>query len=173
MLITDLDTLRQLAVERHDEFEVMRYTLEAEADLDDALLDAWIDTIAAPIVAAIDCTQCANCCRVLDVYLVEEDAHRLASGLLIPLEEVQTRYIDPAAEVEEWGKLRQRPCAFLKGKLCSVYRHRPESCRLYPIFTPDFRWTLADTIAGAGICPIIYNVVSEVCAQVDRGEFPQ
>ena len=133
----------------------------ARDKLDDAKLDTYVEQIAAPIIAAIDCTKCANCCRSLDVYLVEDDARRLADGLMIPLDAVETRYIDheSAAEVEEWGKFRQRPCAFLDGKLCSVYAHRPESCRLYPAFTPDFRWTLDDTIEGASLCPIIYNVL--------------
>jgi len=164
--ITDLEEIRRLAVERHAEFELLRLQLQRRDKLDDAKLDAHVDQVAAPIIAAIDCKQCANCCRSLDVYLVEDDASRLAEGLLIPLAEIETRYVDPAAEVEEWGKLRQRPCVFLKGNLCSVYQHRPESCRVYPAFTPDFRWTLEDTIEGASLCPIIYNVLVALCDQL-------
>ena len=169
-IITDLQQIRQLADQRHDEFEVMRYTLEFDDDLDDSMLDARIDQIAEPIIAAIDCTQCANCCRSLDVYLTPEDAQRLADGVQIPVDQIITRYVnrDSAAAVEEWGKFRARPCAFLDGKLCSVYAHRPESCRIYPVFTPDFRWTLADTIAGAALCPIIYNVLAVVLDQLDE-----
>lgn len=164
--ITHLDEIRQLAAQRHAEFELLRLILERRRTLDDAKLDAFVESTAAPIIAAIDCTQCANCCRSLDVYLVEDDARRLADGLLIPLEDVETRYVEPAGNVEEWGKFRQRPCAFLDGKLCSVYEHRPDSCRAYPAFTPDFRWTLADTIDGASLCPIIYNVLSALCDQL-------
>ncbi|MBZ0303525.1 MAG: YkgJ family cysteine cluster protein [Anaerolineae bacterium] len=168
--ITDLDQIRALAAQQHDAFEVMRYMLEADDDLDDAQLDAWVEAVAKPIAAAIDCTRCANCCRSLDVYLTETDAQRLAEGVHIPLDHIMTRYIDrdSAAEVEEWGKFRARPCAFLDDKLCSVYAHRPESCRMYPAFTPDFRWTLADTIEGASLCPIIYNVLAALVNQVDE-----
>ncbi len=164
-LITDLAEVRRHAEAQRAKFDLLRLLLERRKTLDDAKLDAFVEQIAAPIISAIDCTQCANCCRSLDVYLVEDDARRLADGLLIPLAEVETRYVDheAAAAVEEWGKFRARPCAFLDGKLCSIYEHRPESCRLYPAFTPDFRWTLADTIEGAGLCPIIYNVLSELC----------
>lgn len=163
--ITDLAAIRHLAAENHARFDLLRYLLERRETLDDAKLDAFVDEIAVPIIEAIDCRQCANCCRSLDVYLVEDDARRLADGLMISLDEVETRYVDreAAAEVDEWGKFRARPCAFLDGKLCSVYDHRPESCRLYPVFTPDFRWTLEDTIEGASLCPIIYNVLSELC----------
>lgn len=169
-IVTDLNTINQLAVQHHDDFEVMRYMLEADDDLDDGLLDARVDAVAAPIIAAVDCTRCANCCRSLDVYLTEQDAQRLAEGIHIPVDAVITRYVDrdSAAEVEEWGKFSSRPCAFLQGRLCSVYPHRPESCRLYPAFTPDFRWTLADTIAGAALCPIIYNTLVAMLDQIDE-----
>ena len=167
-LVTDLDQIKQLAAQHHDDFEVMRYMLEADDDLDNTELDAQIDAIAAPIIAAIDCKQCANCCRSLDVYLTEPDAQRLANGIHIPVDEILTGYIDSAAEVEEWGKFRARPCAFLQDKLCSVYAHRPESCRIYPVFTPDFRWTLTDTIEGAALCPIIYNTLVAMLDQVDE-----
>lgn len=166
--ITDLERVRKLAQEKHGDFELLRLMLERNHKLDDAKLDAYVEQVAAPIIAAIDCTKCANCCRHLDVYLVEDDAKRLVDGLMIPLSEVETRYVDheAAAAVEEWGVFRQRPCAFLKGKLCSVYQHRPESCRIYPVFTPDFRWSLEDTIEGASLCPIIYNVLSALCDQL-------
>ncbi len=161
-LETDLDRIAALAEARRDEFEVLRYTVEfIDDDLPDAALDALVETLAAPIIEAIDCTRCANCCHTLDVYLTPADAARLADGLLIPVEEVLTRHVDreSAAAVEEWGRLRARPCAFLDGRLCAVYDHRPESCRAYPAFTPDFRWTLADTLPGAGRCPIIYHLL--------------
>lgn len=160
-VITDLDTVRRLGQARQDEFKLLRYVLLRREKLNDAKLDAFVEQVAEPIIAAIDCTQCANCCRNLDVYVVEDDAKRLALGLIIPLDEIETRYIDRStSEVDEWGKLRAKPCVFLDGKRCSVYANRPESCRTYPAFTPDFRWTLNDTIEGAPLCPIIYNVLS-------------
>jgi Fe-S-cluster containining protein len=159
---TDLDTVHQHATDRRDEFEVLRYLLELNDELADAALDALVDSIAAPITAAIDCTACANCCRSLNVYLTPDDAARLATGLDIPLEAVTTRYIDrdSAAEYDEWGRFKDQPCAFLAGKLCSVYPHRPETCRTYPAFTPDFRWIMPDLIDGAARCPIIYHTLS-------------
>ena len=169
-IITNLDAIKRLAAARRDEFEVMRYMLELADEIPDAQIDALVEEVATPIIAAIDCTQCANCCRSLDVYLTQEDANRLAEGVHIPLSAILDKYVDqPTAQtVDEWGKFRARPCAFLKGNLCSVYAHRPESCRLYPTFTPDFRWTLEDTIAGASLCPIIYNVLSAMVEKVDK-----
>jgi uncharacterized protein len=167
-LETDLPHIAELAAARHDEFEVLRYTLELDDAVDDARLDALVEGIAAPIRAAIDCTQCANCCRLLDVYVTREDITRLAQGLNRPTKAVIAQYGDPQSltREDEW-RLRACPCPFLRGKLCGIYRHRPDACRNYPAFTPDFRWTLADTIEGARFCPIIYNVLSALVEQFD------
>lgn len=160
-LETDLSHIAQLAEERHDEFEVLRYLLELDEALSDADIDSLVERLAGPIIGGIDCTQCANCCRGLDVYVTPEDVARLADGLSCPQDVILSEHIDQesAVMVGEWGKLRAKPCAFLCANLCSVYAHRPESCRTYPAFTPDFRWVLKDIIAGAGRCPIIYNVL--------------
>jgi hypothetical protein len=154
---------------RRDAFEVMRFMLEAEDDLDDAKLDRWVDAVAAPIIAAIDCTRCANCCRVLDVYLEAEDGRRLAQGLAIPLATIETRCVDreAGAEHDAWGRFRAKPCAFLMNNRCAVYAHRPDACRLYPQFTPEFRWTMTDAIDGAALCPIIYHVLDALEQQID------
>lgn len=168
-LIIDLDQIAQLAEERRDEFDVMRYMLIIDDELSDKLIDEWVIEIAEPIIKAIDCTECGNCCRSLDVYLTPDDAQQLADGLAIPVEAIIEDYIDceGARKFQEWGKFRSRPCAFLKDNRCSVYPHRPETCRVYPMFTPDFRWTLEDIIDGAGICPIIYNVLDAMVKKVD------
>ena len=135
-----------------------------EDDLPDAELVALVDAIAAPVIAAVDCLDCANCCRTIDVYLVPADVDRLANGLDLPRETFIADYVDQeaASVVEEWGKFRERPCAFLAGKRCTHYDLRPDACRAYPQFTPDFRWTLADTLEGAGRCPIIYHVLDRL-----------
>ncbi len=163
--------IERLAAQRRDEFEINRFMLEAMDELDDAAFDAFNDRLAAPIAAAIDCTQCARCCRALDVYLEPEDAPRLAAALLIPVETLVERCIDreAGAAQDAWGRVAHKPCTFLAGNLCSVYEARPTACRLYPQFTPDFRWTMEDAIEGAALCPIIYHLLSELSAQIDAG----
>lgn len=159
-VVSDPAALPDLAARHQDAFEVMAYLLERD-EIGDDDLDALVDLVAAPVVAAIDCTQCANCCRSLHVYLTPQDAQRIAAGIDVPLADVETRYIDRAGAQPfgEWGRLRAQPCPFLDGRLCSIYPQRPETCRTYPAFTPDFRWVLADLIEGATLCPIIFNVL--------------
>jgi len=160
-LVVDLAFIAQQAAQRHDDYAAFRYYVEDD-ERSDAALDTLVESIAQPIIAAIDCTTCANCCRNLAVYLTPQDAEQLATGLALSPETLHSNYIDSAAAVEEWGVLRQRPCAFLGGALCSVYAHRPESCRAYPEFTPDFRWQLGHILGGVGLCPIIYHVIEGV-----------
>ncbi|MDX2163715.1 MAG: YkgJ family cysteine cluster protein [bacterium] len=167
-LITDLDEMRRLADARYDEFQAMAEALEFDESLTDDALDALVESLAAPIAAAIDCTQCANCCRSLDVCLIPPDIDRLSTALVIPIEDVITRYADEAAGAAqgEWALLPAHPCPFLKGNLCSIYQHRPNACRIYPQFTPDIRYNLEDTIEGAFFCPIIYNTLSALAERV-------
>jgi Fe-S-cluster containining protein len=147
----------------------MRESLEFDGTLDDDALDALVEDIARPITAAIDCTKCANCCRVLDVCLVPPDIDRLSTALHISIDEVVTRYADEdlGAVQGEWAVIPVKPCPMLRGNLCSIYAHRPHACRIYPQFTPDFRYNLEDTIEGAAYCPIIYNVLSEMVERIE------
>jgi Fe-S-cluster containining protein len=165
-LEVDLTRIAELAAARHDEFEVLLYQLQNDDDIDDAKLDRVVEEIATPIRRAIDCTKCANCCRSIDIFIVPEDIEILAQGTGHTIMEVMTQFVENPDGGDEM-KLKSCPCRFLKGKLCSVYEHRPESCRSYPAFTPEFRWTLENTIQGASICPIIYNVLSELVERVD------
>src|SRR5688572_22544763 len=93
-LVTDLSEIRRLTETRRDTFASMREALEFDESLSDDALDALVEEIAAPIVAAIDCKQCANCCRSLDVCLVPPDIDRLSTALHIPIDEIVTRYVD-------------------------------------------------------------------------------
>jgi hypothetical protein len=167
-LVTDLDTIRQRTAARQAEFEAMAEAIDFDETLDDETLDALVEEIAGPIRTAIDCTQCANCCRSLDVCLIPEDVEQLAAGLNLPVEAVTARYVDRAGgEAQgEWAVVPAHPCPLLDGKLCSIYAHRPHACRVYPQFTPDFRYNMDDTIEGAASCPIIYNVLSALAARV-------
>lgn len=167
--ITDLETIKRLAEERRDEFEVMRWQLVEDDDLTDGMIDAAVRGIAEPIITAIDCTQCANCCRNLTVEVGLDDAERLAKGLQIPLDELLTDHIDFENKPDDaWGVIGAKPCPFLNGKLCTVYDYRPESCAAYPALTPDFRWLLEYIINGAGLCPIIYNVLDAMVVKADE-----
>lgn len=171
-IITDPHELRILAEQKHEQFEIMRYMLQFDDELSDEALDHHINLIAASIIAAIDCKTCARCCHSLDVYLIPQDVEQIALAADVPQDEILTSYVDQSDSVKktgEWGRFRTKPCVFLHGTLCSIYAHRPDTCRRYPQFTPDFRWVLEDLIEGAALCPIIYNVLIRVEDDVSKG----
>lgn len=166
-LETDLERVAALARARHDDTQAfvcyvdVLWEREGRAD---AELDALVDAVAADVSAQIDCTACANCCRHLTVGLTPEDIPPLAQALRLTAHEVTSRYVDreAGARQDEWGVLCCSPCPFLAGTRCSLYPARPQSCRDYPAFTPDFRWLMPEIVKGAGLCPIIYNVIERL-----------
>lgn len=162
ILETDLKQIEQLAAARHDDFEVLRYQLQFDDALDDEKLDAAVEKIAAPIRAAIDCTRCANCCRSIPIYITPQDIAILAEGLGHTEQHINQYLVENPDDKDSEMRLRSCPCPLLKDNLCTVYTHRPETCRVYPAFAPEFRWTLENTIKGAVVCPIIYHVLCEV-----------
>lgn len=164
MTTIDLAFIQAEAIRRKDDYEAFAYYVELD-DRSDVALDALVDAIAEPIIAAIDCTKCANCCRSLDVFLTPNDAERLSPVSFISLDQVLDHQAGQA--VGEWAKFTHQPCIFLNDKRCTIYDHRPDSCRMYPIFTPQFRWTVRDILSGVGLCPIIYHVIEDLQAVLD------
>lgn len=163
-LETDLARIAALARARHDDTLAFAHYVDIVWEREgrpDAALDALVAGIAAAVSAQIDCTRCANCCRTLTVGLTPDDIPPLAQALQLPPEQVCARYVDRerAAQEDEWGVIASTPCPFLQGRRCALYPQRPQSCRAYPAFTPDFRYLAPAILSGAGGCPIIFNVL--------------
>ena len=167
--ITDLDEIRRLTDEQQDAFEVVGHMLEIYEEIPDDEVDRIVGEVAAPIREAIDCTECGNCCMKFQIHLLPPDVERLAAGIDVSINDIHERYLtdEGCAEIEEWRRFKHSPCAFLDGKRCSVYEHRPETCRAYPEMT-DFRWLIGTYIEGARYCPIIYNTLVGMVQRVDE-----
>jgi len=170
-VITDLTRIAALAAQRGDDYEAFGHYIDRMWECerrDSAELDALVAAIAADVIPLIDCTACANCCRAITVGLVPEDVPPLAHALDVSPQDVIARYVDreAGARHEEWGVICRSPCPLLRGNLCSVYASRPRSCRDYPALTPDFRWLYPVIAQGAGLCPIIFNVIERLKVQL-------
>ncbi len=83
----DLDFIAAEAVRRFDDYQAFVHYVVLQEQSDEEL-DTLVERIAAPIVEAIDCTRCANCCRNLDIYLTEADGARLAEAIDVPLSSI-------------------------------------------------------------------------------------
>ena len=108
------------------------------------------------------CTQCGNCCSGGPgfVWITEDDMHRIAAHLRMPLEQFTQTYV---RRIGNEFSLTEKPnydCVFLtrdgSGKTgCSIYPVRPTQCRTWPFWDHNLRspaaWKNASE-RGAG-CP--------------------
>jgi Fe-S-cluster containining protein len=155
-MITDLVQIRMLGEKKREENERFRRHMKSR-DHSDRILRR----IAEGIEEQIDCTQCANCCRVATATVTERDAERLARTLRIKPARFLADYTD---ETEEEGRILRRTeesgCVFLNGNECTVYDARPDSCQKFPHVVrgagslASRMWQFADR---ACYCPIVYN----------------
>jgi Fe-S-cluster containining protein len=115
-----------------------------------------VDRIGREVAAAVDCTQCANCCRALTIVPRSTDIKKLSDKLEIEPYNFKTKYLKKDHE----GDLvfKQRPCPFLKGNCCSVYQARPDTCRSYPHLEKSHLtgrgWHVVENTI---VCPIVFN----------------
>src|SRR6185295_6442471 len=120
IMITDLVQIRLLGDKKRHENERFRRHMKSR-DHSDRILRR----IAEGIEEQIDCTVCANCCRVATVKLSERDIERLAHALRIKPAKFLAEY---TVESEEEGTILRRSletgCVFLDGNECTVYEAR-------------------------------------------------
>ena len=155
-MITDLVQIRLLGEKKRDENLRFRRFLKSH-DHSDRILRR----IAEDIEEQIDCTQCANCCKVATAVVSERDAGRLARHLRIALAQFLADY---TVETREEGRILRRSeetgCVFLKGTACTVYEARPDACQRFPHVVrgagsiASRMWQFVDR---ATYCPIVYN----------------
>ncbi len=157
-MITDLIQIQTLGEKKRAENERFRRHLKSR-DHSDRILRR----IAEGIEEQIDCTVCANCCRVATVTLSERDVEHLARYFRISPAEFVATY---TMESEEEGRILRRTeetgCVFLDGMDCTVYDQRPDTCRRFPHLVrgngsiASRMWQFIDR---ACYCPIVYNAL--------------
>lgn len=154
-MITDLVQIRTLGEKKRDENSRFRRFMKAH-DHSDRILRR----IAEGIEEQIDCTVCAECCRVATVRISERDVDRLARHLRVSPAQFVDEY---TVESEEEGRILRRTdagCAFLDGNACTVYEARPDICQRFPHVVrgsgsiASRMWQFVDR---ACYCPIVYN----------------
>lgn len=160
-LVTDPQEVELLAEEREDENWAFRDWIKLEFGFDDDRLMSVVNELTEEITAQIDCTECANCCRVTATRLEEEDIERLADALDMSVSAFREAYLEFDEEAGGHWQM-PAPCPLLEGNLCRVYEARPDSCREYPYLHNDFRAHSISRIHSTFICPIVFNVVEEM-----------
>lgn len=149
---TDLARIQRLSQERDDENWEFRSWLKQNAPDD---IDGIVKGLSQKYFALIDCKECANCCRSLQVEFKKSELFSIANTLGQSIEAFEKQSMSE-------GKVNP-PCPMLDGKLCSIYENRPEVCRSYPhLEQPDFTTRLMGVIANVAACPIAFNAFEEL-----------
>jgi len=158
-MVTDLVQIRMLGEKKRDEnFRFRRFMKSHDHS------DRILRRIGEGIEEQIDCTQCANCCKVATAPVADRDVERLAKHLRISREAFLTEYTEEDKEgIDGARRLLRRTaegCVFLDGNLCSIYEERPDTCRRFPHIVrgqgsiASRMWQFVDR---ATYCPIVYN----------------
>ncbi len=155
-MLTDLVQIARLGEKKREENKRLRVHMKTHATAERRLR-----RIAEKIEDEIDCTTCANCCRVATVRLRERELESLARHIGVSRREFTRDY----AERTEEGwilKRTEKGCVFLEGNLCSVYEARPMTCEDFPHLVRgegslvSRMWEMPDR---ATFCPIAYNTL--------------
>lgn len=156
-MLTDLVEIHRLGEKKREENLRFRRHLKTHG-----LNERRFRRIAEEIEEQIDCTVCANCCKVATARVTERDAARLARHLGVKLPAFLREYCE---ESKEEGLILSRTpggCVFLEGTACTVYDERPASCRDFPHLVRGASsfvarmWEMPDR---ACYCPIVYNAL--------------
>ena len=119
-------------------------------------IDIIVHRLNREITEKIDCTQCANCCKILRTCIQDEDIKPITQRLNISEEQFREQYTEVA---EGELLLREMPCVFLENNKCTIYIDRPMECRTFPNLHKEyFTSRLFGIIENYSLCPIVFNV---------------
>ncbi|HTS49069.1 MAG TPA: YkgJ family cysteine cluster protein [Bryobacteraceae bacterium] len=159
-MLTDLVQIDRLGRQKKTENARFRVYLKSHD-----YSDRRLRRLAEEIESQIDCTQCANCCRVAEAGVKDRDIEKLAKFIGVSHEEFLRDYTGRNESNELILKRTESGCVFLEGNLCSVYEARPRSCANFPNLVrgdgsiASRMWQLVDR---AAYCPIVYNWMETV-----------
>lgn len=156
-MITDLIQIRRLGEKKRDENIQFRRYLKSHD-----FVERRFRRVAEDIEEQIDCTACANCCRVATTTLLDRDVDKLAKFLRIKREQFLRDYTTLSEEEGLILKRNEGGCIFLSGNECTVYEARPQTCTDFPHLVrgagsiTSRMWQFVDR---ATYCPIVYNAL--------------
>ncbi|HEX4770491.1 MAG TPA: YkgJ family cysteine cluster protein [Bryobacteraceae bacterium] len=162
-MITDLVQIKRFGEKQREENLRFRAWMKRHN-----FVERRFKAIAQQTEEEMDCTTCANCCRVATTQVSERDVERLAKHFRIPVAQFLRDYTVETAEEGRILKRTENGCVFLEGTLCSVYEARPNTCELFPHLVKgngslvSRMWHMPDR---AVYCPIVYNTLERFKAE--------
>lgn len=160
----NLEYIAQQGLDKETENIRFRKFLKA---FDNKTVDGAVKGINQTVSAAIDCTECGNCCNSFEPAIDDSEANRLAAFLSIP----KTEFIEKYVEIDDLfdiAVMHHSPCIFLDNKKCKVNEMKPYDCCDFPYLNKsDFKANMVGIIDSYNICPIVYNVVEQLKKQLE------
>lgn len=155
----DIGKYHQLALQKQKEHRKFLATLKKKAPKN---LDKIVQEVHTEVFREIDCTKCANCCKILGPLFTEADISRIAKHFRMRLPVFEDMYLRVD---EDNGKVfKSMPCPFLgEDNLCSIYDIRPKACREFPHTDRKKIYQINHlTIQNTLICPAVYLFVEKL-----------
>lgn len=111
------------------------------------------------VFAQLDCTKCANCCRIFHVDLEKSDIKRIAQHLELSEAAFREKYVG----LNEQGQteINAQPCPFLADSgACTIYAVRPKTCVDFP-HTNKRSFSSRSWSHGANVkdCPAAFHIL--------------
>ena len=121
-----------------------------------------LPSLAEEAYKAIDCLQCARCCKNYSPRFKMPDIVRISKALRLK----QSEFIDRFLNVDEEGDfvVKTQPCPFLAGdNTCTIYDIRPSDCSRFPYVDEDVLVKRVQlTLKNASFCPIVGYVLEKI-----------
>jgi Fe-S-cluster containining protein len=154
-LVTDLIQIRRDGEIMRGENERFRKHLKTHG-----YVERRLRHIGGAIEEQIDCTTCANCCKVATVPLLDRDIEKLAKFFRLTISKFTKQYVVTGDDGDRSLRRTSEGCVFLSGNECTVYEVRPKNCIDFPhVVRGEGRiatrmWEFVDR---ACYCPIVFN----------------
>ena len=154
-MITDLVQISRLGEKKKDENRRFRVHLKHHT-----YVERKLKKIAQEVEDSIDCTVCANCCKVATTPIKDREIDDLAKFIGASRKEFLRNYTEHSEEEGLILKRTEKGCIFLNGNLCTIYVGRPYTCQLFPHLAKGegpMSTRMWDMVDRATYCPIVYN----------------
>lgn len=155
----DIGKYHQLALQKQKEHRKFLATLKKKAPKN---LDKIVQEVHTEVFREIDCTKCANCCKILGPLFTESDISRIAKHFRMRLPVFEDMYL--RVDEDNDKVFKSMPCPFLgEDNLCSIYDIRPKACREFPHTDRKKIYQINHlTIQNTLICPVVYLFVEKL-----------
>ena len=164
-LETKINRIKELSAKKEPENWGFRSFLKS-CEIPEKTIDSIVHRLNQEISTQIDCRECSNCCKEMDIVLNPGDVDKMAEALNMSAGEFEERYLIKDHESDKYV-IGTHPCPMLENNLCTIYSSRPSACRSYPhLHKKSFSSRTIGVIGNCSVCPIVYNVYEHLKKEI-------